>query len=93
VCPQGTFNLSYPWLTCQPCKISCSYCYNYTVCFQCKPHYFYFNSTTFACQRCGQHCLTCDNDTHCRTCEEGYLMGNWSCSEQGTLAASCGGNC
>lgn len=32
-CPDGTFNISYPWLTCQPCKISCNLCYNYTVCF------------------------------------------------------------
>lgn len=32
-CPMGTFNISFPWLTCQPCKLSCSYCYNFTVCF------------------------------------------------------------
>ncbi len=53
VCPTGTFNISIPWKTCQPCKINCQMCYNFTVCLHCITEYVYFNTSTFNCDLCG----------------------------------------
>jgi proprotein convertase subtilisin/kexin type 5 len=67
-CPQGTFNISFPWLTCQPCQHSCQLCFNYTICYQCATTYFYFNSTILSCSPCTSNCVKCSSASACSLC-------------------------
>lgn len=93
-CPLGTFNISFPWLTCQLCQISCNYCYNYTICFQCASNYYYFNTTILSCSPCSSSCITCSSASSCSKCETGYLLiNNQTCELPSIAAADCGINC
>jgi hypothetical protein len=67
-CPQGTFNISFPWLTCQPCQHSCQLCFNYTIFYQCATTYFYFNSTILSCSPCTSNCVKCSSASACSLC-------------------------
>lgn len=67
-CPMGTFNISFPWLTCQPCQLSCQYCFNYTICYQCNSDYYYFNTSILSCSPCSSNCVKCLNGSYCTLC-------------------------
>lgn len=92
-CPLGTFNISFPWLTCQPCQLSCNYCYNYTICFQCSSSYYYFNTTILSCSPCSPHCVKCANASHCTLCESMYALVNFSCALPAIASPVCSDNC
>lgn len=94
-CPQGTFNISFPWLTCQPCQKSCNYCFNYTICYQCSSTYYYFNSSILSCSPCSSHCLQCTNATYCNLCEDYYVLSNGgtSCLLPSIPSVSCDDKC
>lgn len=93
VCPMGTFNISSPWLTCQPCKLTCKMCFNFTVCLFCQPNYFYFNTSTFGCSPCSQFCVTCLNDSYCTSCENNYNLANNSCTPTSLALLNCSVSC
>jgi hypothetical protein len=67
-CPIGTFNISFPWLTCQPCKINCLFCYNFSICYKCNVQYYYFNTAIKTCSSCSANCVLCINNTYCTLC-------------------------
>ncbi len=92
-CPLGTFNISTPWLTCQPCKLNCNMCFNFTVCLKCKTTYYYFNTSTFACSSCSPFCVTCLNASYCTSCEANYNLVNNSCARTSLAGVNCSADC
>ena len=79
--------------TCQPCSVSCNFCYNYTICYQCKSSYYYFNTTILSCSPCSSHCVKCLNASYCTECETYYELGNNFCALPTIPTPNCDDNC